>query len=865
MKNPGGPTAGDRAVLSVSGVEKRFPGVHALRQVSFDCRSGEIHGLVGENGAGKSTLMRVLSGVHRLDSGSIRVRGREVSLTSPRVAHDLGIAMVHQDTRLVGELDVAQNIWLEREPGSAVFVDRPKMDRRSAAILKRLGVDLDLHRKVCELSVSERQIVEIARALTANPAVLILDEPTSSLDSAEIERLTGILLGLRAAGAGIVFISHRLTEVVRLTDRITVMKDGGIVTTLENQGITQDFLVNLMVGRQLSLAFPPRTGNAGPIRLEVKKLSCSGSFDKVSFTVAAGEIVGLGGIQGNGQRELVRALFGLVPVTGEVRFNGVPIHLRSPGQAIRAGVVYLPADRRAEGLFIPHSVRENIAVPHLSAWSEFGIILPERETLAVRETIDLLRVRTPSMGQPVGLLSGGNQQKVMFGRWLLSKPELYLFEEPTQGVDVATKLELYRVVRRLADEGAAVVLLSSDLLELIGLCDRTIVFARGRVVDQVTAAETTEERIVGSAVKSSSNGEPMADVQASNEFQAKHRSRNSTLLAVLGRYGSVGLLLCLIVLLGSYTASQTRYFLTERNLGNLLLEIAPLALVAIGQTAVILIGGIDLSVGPLISLTTAVASYALVSNSPGGIASGFALCLVVGVIVGALNGFIILGLGIPDLISTLSTFSIVTGLALTVRPSPGGNVSETFADAMTLRIGSLPVIGILAIILGIAGEIFLLRGRVGTRLYAIGSNIEAAFVAGIRVGRVRFLAYLFCGLMAALAGLVIAARIGSGDPQSGSQFTLASITAVVVGGTSIFGGRGTMIGTLLGAIFVVLMQNSLNQLHVTAYYQYIWTGALMLLAVAAYSIRESKSFRRKNRRGGVNGRLHSAAKPETAA
>ena len=561
----------------------------------------------------------------------------------------------------------------------------------------------------------------------------------------------------------------------------------------------------------------------------------------------------------------MRALFGLVPVTGEVRFNGVPIHLRSPGQAIRAGVVYLPADRRAEGLFIPHSVRENIAVPHLSAWSEFGIILPERETLAVRETIDLLRVRTPSMGQPVGLLSGGNQQKVMFGRWLLSKPELYLFEEPTQGVDVATKLELYRVVRRLADEGAAVVLLSSDLLELIGLCDRIIVFARGRVVDQVTAAETTEERIVGSAVKSSSNGEPMADVQASNEFQAKHRSRNSTLLAVLGRYGSVGLLLCLIVLLGSYTASQTRYFLTERNLGNLLLEIAPLALVAIGQTAVILIGGIDLSVGPLISLTTAVASYALVSNSPGGIASGFALCLVVGVIVGALNGFIILGLGIPDLISTLSTFSIVTGLALTVRPSPGGNVSETFADAMTLRIGSLPVIGILAIILGIAGEIFLLRGRVGTRLYAIGSNIEAAFVAGIRVGRVRFLAYLFCGLMAALAGLVIAARIGSGDPQSGSQFTLASITAVVVGGTSIFGGRGTMIGTLLGAIFVVLMQNSLNQLHVTAYYQYIWTGALMLLAVAAYSIRESKSFRRKNRRGGVNGRLHSAAKPETAA
>ncbi len=852
MTDPGAATEGAHAVLSVSGVDKRFPGVHALKQVCFDCQSGEIHGLVGENGAGKSTLMRVLSGVHRPDSGSIRVRGREVVLTSPRVAHDLGIAMVYQDTRLVAELDVAQNIWLEREPGSAVFIDRGEMARRSGAILGRLGVDLDLRRKVRELSVSERQIVEIARALTADPAVLILDEPTSSLDSGEIERLIGILRALRAAGTGIVFISHRLTEVLLLTDRITVMKDGAIVSTVRNDGITQDFLVSLMVGRQLSLAFPPRTGNTGPARLEVKRLSCPGYFDDVSLTVAAGEIVGLGGIQGNGQREFIRALFGLLPATGEMFLNGVPIHPASPGRAVRAGIVYLPADRRAEGLFIPHSVRNNIAVPHLRIWSKFGIILPEREAIAVREMIDHLQVRTPSAGQPVGLLSGGNQQKVMFGRWLLAKPKLYLFEEPTQGVDVATKLELYRVVRRLANEGAAIVLLSSDLLELIGLCDRIDVFARGRIVDAVTAAEMTEERIVGSAIKSAAGAvskcvsrylfvpadKPTQAVPESNVLRVKPRGLSSP----FRRYGGAGLLLCLIILLGSYTASQTRYFLTERNLGNLLLQIAPLALVAIGQTAVILVGGIDLSVGPLISLTTAVASYVIVSNSSIGIASGVALCLTVGVIIGALNGFLILRLGIPDLISTLSTFSIVTGLALTVRPSPGGSVSETFADAMTLRISSVPAIGALAIIIGIAAEILLLRGRIGTRLYAIGSNIEAAFIAGIRVGRVRFLAYLFCGLMAALAGLVIAARIGSGDPQSGNQFTLASITAVVVGGTSIFGGRGTMIGTLLGAVFVVLMQNSLNQLHVTAYYQYIWTGALMLFAVAAYSILDGMGY-----------------------
>jgi ribose/xylose/arabinose/galactoside ABC-type transport system permease subunit len=272
------------------------------------------------------------------------------------------------------------------------------------------------------------------------------------------------------------------------------------------------------------------------------------------------------------------------------------------------------------------------------------------------------------------------------------------------------------------------------------------------------------------------------------------------------------------------------------------IQITPLALVAVGQMMAILIGGIDLSVGPSMSLTTGVASYVIAGDAQGNIAAGIAICLMVGVLIGALNGSIILYLRIPDLISTLSTFSIVTGLALIVRPSPGGKVSEAFSDAVTMRIGWFPIIGWAVIFLVIAGEILQLRGRIGTQLYAIGSNPEAAFVAGIPVRRVRFCAYLFCGLMAALAGLVVAARIGSGDPQAGSQFTLASVTAVVVGGTSIFGGRGTVAGTLLGAILLILMQNSLNQLHVTAYYQYIWTGALMLLAVGAYSVHEQTNL-----------------------
>jgi ribose transport system ATP-binding protein len=838
MSDEGGPALvdGPLPVLAVTEVDKSFPGVRALVKVSFECRAGEIHGLVGENGAGKSTLMRILAGVHRPDSGRIQLSGKGVTLSSPRHAHDLGIAMVYQDTRLVDELDVAQNIWLEREPGSALFVDRNEMERRSAAILQRLGIQIDLRRRVGELSVGERQIVEIARALTADPAVLILDEPTSSLDPAEAEQLGKILAGLRTAGTGIVFISHRLPEVLEFADRITVMKDGEIVSTLENKGISEDTLVSLMVGRTLSLAFPPKTGKAGAVRLEVEGLSSPGHFQNVSFSVAAGEIVGLGGIQGNGQREIARALYGLLPTTGEVRLNGSRVSLRSPGRVIQSGIVYVPADRRGEGLFVAHSIRENMAVPHLSAWSNFGVMSNRREAVVVRETIDRLKIRTPSSEQPVGLLSGGNQQKVVFGRWLLAQPKLYIFEEPTVGVDVGTKLELYRVIRRLADEGAAVLVLSSDLIELIGLCDRILVVAHGRIVDSVAAAEATEERIIGSAV--GKKREYAVTERSAGKDAGRNARRVSIREVLLRRYAGAALLGVLILLLGVYTTLRSPYFLTERNLGNLVIQIAPLALVAVGQMMVILISGIDLSVGPSMSLTTALASYLVVGNAPGNIAAGVALCLTVGILIGGLNALIILFLRIPDLIATLSTFSVVTGFALIVRPSPGGNVSEIFSDAITTRIGWFPIIGLAVIFLTTVGEVFQLRGRMGTRLYAIGSNPEAAFVAGIRVRQVRFFAYLFCGLMAAFAGLVVAARIGSGDPQAGSQFTLASVTAVVVGGTSIFGGRGTAVGTLLGAILLILMQNSLNQLHVTAYYQYIWTGALMLLAVGAYSLHQ---------------------------
>ncbi|WP_084798630.1 ATP-binding cassette domain-containing protein [Pleomorphomonas koreensis] len=820
--------------LALKDIEKGFPGVKALKGVSFSCRPGEVHALLGENGAGKSTLMRVIAGIWQPDAGRIFVRGEPVGITGPRQAQDLGIAMVHQDTRLVPDLDVARNIWLGREPGRTGLIDVVRMQQDAAALLEQLGFPIDVERFIRDLSVAERQVVEIARALTNNPAVLILDEPTSALDAAEIERLFGIVRRLKAQGTAVIFISHRLPEVFAIADRITVLKDGEAIGTVDRDAVTHDSLVAMMVGREVSLTYPPRAEILGEIRLSASNISCEGKFRDVSFDVRAGEILGFGGIQGNGQADVPRALFGLAKWSGEVKLDNAPLTLDTPAKAIASGLVYVPGDRHGEGLFMPHGVRENISVPHLPHWARFGVIPANAENHAADRAIARFAVKTPHREQCVVNLSGGNQQKVVLGRWTAENPVIYFFEDPTRGVDVASKLEIYRQIRTLAAEGAGVVIVTSDLMELIGLSDRILVFSQGRVVDELAGKDATEERIVGSAV-----GAGGKDSHVMPEVVTSAISRKKTQRPLLSRYGSSLLLALLLVVLVASTASMSDFFLTSSNLGNIAAQVAPLALAALGQFVVILLRGIDLSVGPTISLVTAVISYVAVSESGVDLATAIALSLAIGIAVGSLNALLVVRLGIPDLIATLSTYSIVFGLALIVRPSPGGLVSDLYLDVFSYELWGVPVTAIVVGLIFLLAEFLLLRGRVGQRLYAAGSSPEASFVVGISPKRVQAAAYLFCSVCAALAGMLITARIGSGDPQAGSAFTLASVTAVVVGGASVFGGRGTAVGTLLGAVAVGIMQNALNLMHVSAYYQYIWTGLLTLVAVAAYSLHDT--------------------------
>ncbi|HEY5482589.1 MAG TPA: ATP-binding cassette domain-containing protein [Propionibacteriaceae bacterium] len=831
-------------IFEVVDVWKAFPGVQALRGASFQGYAGRIHGLVGENGAGKSTLMRIVAGVYQPDRGQIVLDGQPIRHLGPYAAHRAGISMVYQDTRLAPDLDAPHNVWLGHEPvGRFGIIDQRSLVDGAARLLAAFNLPIDLHVPVRDLSAAQRQAIEIAKALSYNAKVLILDEPTAALNVHEVGVLFGVLRDLRARGVSVIFVSHRLPEVLEITDSITVMKDGEVVGTLPTAEASEYELVRMMVGRPVDVVFPARATQPGEPVLTVSGLASPGAFEDISFEVRRGEIMGLGGIEGNGQRELARSLFGVGAIVGgTITLGGQVIRAGSPRGAVARGIAYVSNDRRGESLMLPLSVLENVALPTVEGRSRAGVVLREREGTAVRSVIDEYGIRTPSARSSVEGLSGGNQQKVALGRWTLASLKVVVLDEPTQGVDVASKLEIYERVRRLAAAGVAVILLSSDLIELMGLSDRILVMSNGRIVREVPAAEATEEMIVGAAVTATKNHGATS--------QAKVHSAPRRLPRVSPTWRTPLLLGVALLVAGAFAMNASQYFLTSDNLANLATAASPLAMAAIGQTLVLLLGGIDLSIGAVMSLTVTVASHVITpTTSPGGMILGVVICLLVGTAVGTANGLIIRYTRLADLVVTLSSLFMVTGLALIVRPYPSGQINGDFIKAMTVTVGSFPVAAIVILAAFLLLQLAMGRTRAGISLIATGSASEASFIAGIRVDRVRVLAYSISGLTASIGGLLLATRVGSGDPNAGASFTLQAVTAVVVGGVSVFGGRGTLIGPLLGAIIVVGIQNVLNLLHVSAYYQYVWIGLLTLAGVAAYSVDWSRLGERLRLRG----------------
>ncbi len=489
-------------LLSVSGLEKSFPGVHALSECHFELRVGEVHALVGENGAGKSTMMKIIAGVYQKDAGQILLRGKEVDIPSPRVAQHLGISMIHQELNLMPHLTVAQNIFIGREPRNAALpflLDDQAINAQSKALLESLRLTIDPRTRVTDLTVARQQMVEIAKALSLNAQVLIMDEPTAALTESEIDELFRVIRDLREQGVGIVYISHRLEELKQISDRITVMRDGRYIETLNTPEAKIDTIISLMVGRTIYQTAQELPENAsGEIVLEVRNLNRGRDLKDINFHLKKGEILGFAGLMGAGRTEVARAIFGADPIdSGEIYIHGERVHIHQPRDAVKHGIGYLSEDRKRYGLNVGMDVQTNVA---LASFNKFlgmlGVVNDNQMRTTATHYVKQLDIRTPSVQQRVKNLSGGNQQKVVIAKWLTADTEILIFDEPTRGIDVGAKSEIYKLLNELAAQGKSIIMISSELPEILRMSHRVIVMCEGRITGELSMANATQEGIM---------------------------------------------------------------------------------------------------------------------------------------------------------------------------------------------------------------------------------------------------------------------------------------------------------------------------------------------------------------------------------
>jgi len=809
--------------IRLSNISKFYSGVPALRDVSVDFYAGEVHAVLGENGAGKSTLMNIISGAVQPELGEIRFGDRLIPRMSPEVAASLGIAISFQHPAILDDLSVLENLQVALP--ASIFAGR-SAQVAAKEMLEPVGLHVPLGTRADALTVAQKHLLEIAKALAIKPRVLMLDEPTAALDQESTEMLFDRIRGVVKAGTSVIYITHRLAELRQIAHRVTVLRDGKVRGGGLVDAIADTELLNMIVGRALGSSFPPKPSDVpGDVIFSVSALSGKG-FEDISLEVARGEIVGIAGVEGNGQSELMRALAGLQAADGKINLQGRTLKAR---ELLRAAA-FMPSDRHAEGLAPGLTVRENASFAALDRFSAFSIVSRKRELHHVGATFGALAVKTSSIEAPILSLSGGNQQKVVMSRALLSEPAIIVADEPTQGVDVGARAEIYRILREVSSSGTPVIVNSSDAAELEGLCDKVVVLSRGRAVATLAGEDVSEARIVAAAVNATTH-------LGARRVRERARSAAGGLRHFLQSDNAPAAPLALvIVLLGLYIFSQNANFLSAFNINNILQLATALGFIALGQTIALLLGAIDLSVGPLAGFLVVVASFFINDDkSAVDITAGFVLVFVGAIAVGAINGVLIRFANFTAIAATLAMYIGLQGMSFLLRDNPDGYINSDIVLILTWQFGPIPVAFILLAVTAIVGEYVLRRTAPGWRLRATGSYEESARRVGVRINRTFLIGYIACSLLTAVGAVMLMAQIGVGDPRQGINYTLSSITAVVLGGTSLRGGRGTFIGTVLGAVLLTEVLNAVAFLGLTQTYQYAFQGALIVIAALIYS------------------------------
>lgn len=826
-------------VMELRGISKNYSGNYALNDVSLQIKSGEVHALLGENGAGKSTLMNVASGTVSPSSGELIIHGDRFESLNPALANSLGIAIVHQHPAVLNDLTVLENLQVALPAG--IFGKR-KAEDVGSELLSRVGLAVSLKVRVEDLSIAQKHLLEIAKALATSPKILVLDEPTAALGQDSVELLFQLIAKEIQNDTAVIYITHRLAEVRELAHVVTVLRDGHLMATSKIDEISDSELLAQIIGRELKSAFPPKhhvTQGTKP-NLLVQGLTGTG-FTDVSIEAFPGQIIGIAGVVGNGQSEFVKALSGQAEFSGTIEING----LNKKASELIGRAALMPADRQREGVIMRMSVRENSALASLKSFRTMGFLSRKKEVSSVVSTLTSLSIKAPGLEAPVSALSGGNQQKVVMARALLSDPIMILADEPTQGVDVGARSELYEILRKASSDGIPVVVASSDAKELEGLCDTVYVFSRGQVVKTLHDGENREEAMIEAAVTSTTK---VVRIEREKRLQ---NLNNQTFRDKVGRflrgdYAPPAMLAIVMVALAGLIMTKTDSYFSDFNMNSILLLVSALGFVAIGQTTVMMTGGIDLSTGPLAGFLVVIASFFINDESPvTSIVLGFVTMAAVAVVVGLANSALIRFVKFTAIAATLTTYIAIGGFAFILRPQPDGYISGALSDVLNSAIGPIPYVFIALMLATAAMEYLLRRSRWGWNLRAVGSNEESSRKVGVQTTRAIIGAYVVSSIFVFFGAVLLMVQLGVGDASQGVTYTLTGITAVVLGGTSLLGGRGTYVGSFMGAVLLIQVLNATVFLDLDQTWQYLLQAILILAAAVVYSLARNRGTSKK--------------------
>jgi ribose transport system ATP-binding protein len=786
-----------------------------------------VHAIVGENGAGKSTLISIAAGVLRGDAGTIEYDGREIANPQANELRLAGVSVTFQHPALAPDLTVLENLQL-----ASPALNGPEGLAEAGRLLATVATDelpVPVDRRVEELTLAQRHLVEIARALSTRPKVIFFDEPTEPFQRTEIQKLFDLIRTMRREGVAVVYVSHRLPEVTELADRISVMRDGEIIESRPAGAITHSEIITLIAGRPIGQAFPDKSRSVGETLLEARDLSGPG-FSHVDFAARAGEIVGLAGVEGEGQREFLRAIAGMGERSdGSLSVQGRVVNARTATAMRGSGVGFVPDDRHTEGVFLTLSVRENLGIGTIDKISRSGVIDRRGEVSLGEAMVERLRIRTASIETPVSDLSGGNQQKVLIGREMAAEPTVLLVDEPTKGVDVGARAEIYQRLRTSADQGLAVVVCSSDGIELEGLCDRVLIFARGQIVKELTGSDVTDAAITEANLTATvSRTERGAQLKAADDRWRR---------VLASDHFPVLILAALTAIILGITQYYNEFFLSAFNISTMLTFLAIVIFISTAQLVTILVGAIDLSVGALAGLVVVFCSFLTPADAgPVEVAGNVILILMLTTGFGVFQGWLTTEMRIPAIIVTLASFVGLQGVSFALRTRTAGQISDGISDVLLFPVIGIPFAIILAVAMVLFFEWVLYKWPLGRRLRAVGSNPLAVHRLGINRDRHLLFAFGLAGFLTGIGGLMLAGQVGIGSPQSGTDYTLMSITAVVLGGAAIAGGRGSVICTLMGAALLQSLSSASAFVNQDTYVRYVLLGVITLSAAIFFSV-----------------------------